>query len=337
MPAACVCLAPPASAQAPSSLGLLQPLAEDRARVDVFSGASRALVSGRLLDVTETVVVVEGRKGRTEVPAAEVREVWSPGGARFRTPLIVGTAIGLGLGLLAKAGEGDCSDPTSLCATDGPFTGADLAVVTALGAASGLGWAWWKRHPRHLLYISSDATAEMGLPQAAPGSAPAAVRPDWLALARYEGGTVEVAARSSQVTLEGTLLRVTPQAIQLLVDGEPYVIRHADVRKLWREPRVEWWRAGVASLYNGMVWGAVISIATCGTETETNEWSACYGRTLGITSGVFAAVLGYGVSRQRHDALAYDVSRPVPASPPAFVLQPLISPRAVGVRGALTF
>jgi hypothetical protein len=243
----------------------------------------------------------------------------------------------LGLGLIAKAGEGDCSDPTSLCATDGPVRGSDIAVMAALGAASGLGWAWWARQPRHLLYMSSDTMDEMGLPPAAPGLTPADVRPDWLALARFEGGTVEVAASSSQATLEGTLLKVTPQVIQLLVDGEPYVLRHADVRKLWSEPRVEWWRAGVASLYYGAVWGALISIATCGTETETGEWSACDGRTMGITTGVLAAVFVCGVARQRHDALAYDSSRPAPPPKSTLMLGPLVSPRGVGIQGAIAF
>jgi hypothetical protein len=160
---------------------LLQPLVEDRAKVDVYSGANREFVRGRLLEVTPSALVLEGRGGRREVAAAEVREVWSPGGARYRKPLIVGTAVGLSFGLLAKAGEGDCRDPMSLCATDGPVTGTD------------------------------------------------------------------------------------------------------------------------------------------------------------ITIGAVAAVFTVAVAKQRHGALAYDQSRPVPAAPASLTLQPLLSPRAVGVRGTFTF
>jgi hypothetical protein len=335
--AVCLCLPPPAAGQTPSSLNLLRPLAEDRAKVDVFSGANRAFVRGRLLDVTDSALVLEGRNGSTEVAAADVREVWSPGGPRFRTPLIVGTAVGLGLGLLAKAGEGDCSNPASLCATDGPVRAGDIVIMTALGTASGLGWAWWKRQPRHLLYISAEALEEMGPPPGAPASAPEAVRPDWLALARLEGGTVEVAARSSEATLKGTLLNVTPQVLRLLVDGEPYVLRQADVRRVWSEPRTGWWRVPVGSLYYGTAWAAMISIATCGSDTETDEWSACYGKTWGITTGVVAAIIGYGVARQRHAGLTYDASRPAPAQSFTFALQPTFGRRSIGIAGACRF
>jgi len=342
LPAVCLCFPPPASGQTPSSLNLLQPLAEDRAKVDVFSGADRQFVRGRLLEVTPSTLVLEGRTGRAEVPAAEVREVWSPGGPRYRKPVIVGTAFGLSIGLLAKAGEGDCRDPTSLCATDGPVTGTDIAIVTAIGASSGLGWAWWKRHPRHLLYLSSEAMAEMGPPPGAsspvPSSpVPVAVRPDWQELARLQGGTVEVASRGSGTTLKGTLLSVTPRTIHLLVAGEPYIVPQPEVRKVWSEPRASWWSVVVASLYYGVPWGGVIAVASCGSGAQSDEWSACDSQAFGITIGAYAALFTVAVAKQRHDALAYDASRPAPTSSSAFVLQPLLSPRAVGVRGAFTF
>lgn len=337
VPAAFLGLVSAASGQTPSSLNLLQPLAEDRAKVDIFSGTDRQFVRGRLLEVTPSMLILEGKKGRAEVAAAEVREVWSPGGARFRKPLIVGTSIGLGLALLAKAGEGDCRDPTSLCATDGPFTASDFATVTVLGTATGLGWAWWHRQPRHLLYLSRDAMAEMAAGTNLSVPAPDAVRPDWQALAGIQGSTVELSARGSATTLKGPLLSVTPQAIQLLVEGEPYVIRQPDVRKVWREPRIPWWRLAVGSAYYGLVWGSIISVAACGSDTDTDELSTCSGRAFGITTGVFAGIIGFGVSRQRHDALAYDASRPVPAKTSALTLQPLLGRHAVGVRGAFTF
>jgi hypothetical protein len=337
VPAVCLCLSPPAVGQTPSSLNLLSPLAEDRAKVDVFSGADRQFVRGRLLEVTPSTLVLEGRTGRTEVPAAEVREVWSPGGPRYRKPVIVGTAVGLSFGLLAKAGEGDCRDPTSLCATDGPVTGTDIAIVTAIGASSGLGWAWWKRHPRHLLYLSSEAMAEMGPPPGASSPVPVGVRPDWQELAGLQGGTVEVASRGSGTTLKGTLLGVTPRTIHLLVAGEPYVIPQPEVLKVWSEPRAPWWSVVAGSLYYGLPWGAVVAAASCGSGTQSDEWSACDSQALGITIGAYAALFTVAVYKQRHDALAYDRSRPVPASSSGLVLQPLLSPRAVGVRGAFTY
>jgi hypothetical protein len=337
VPAACLCCSSPASGQTPFSLSLLQPLAEDRAKVDVFSGANRAFARGRLLDVTDSSLVLEGRKGRMEVAAAEVREVWSPGGARYRTPVIVGTAVGLSFGLLAKAGEGDCRDPTSLCATDGPVTGTDMAIVTAIGASSGLGWAWWKRRPRHLLYLSSEAMAEMGPPPDASSPVPVAAPPGWQELTGLQGRTVEVASRGSGTTLTGTLLGVTPRTLQLLVAGEPYIIPQPEVRRVWSEPRVPWWSVIAGSLYYGLPWGAVIAAVSCSSGPEPDEWSACESQALGITIGAYAAIFTVAVAKQRHDALVYDRSRPVAAASSSVTLQPLVSPRAVGIRGAFTF
>lgn len=97
VPATCLCFSPPAFSQTPSSLILLQPLAEDRARVDVFSGANREFVRGRLLDVTDSMLVLEGRKGRTEMAAAEVREVWRPGGPLRCSPFSAPRPSGSGV------------------------------------------------------------------------------------------------------------------------------------------------------------------------------------------------------------------------------------------------
>ena len=334
--AAGLCLSPPASGQTPSSLTLLHPLAEDRAKVDVFSGPNREFVRGRLLDVTGSALVVEGRKGRTELAAAEVREVWSPGGPRYRKPLIVGTAVGLGLGLLAKAGEGDCNDPASLCATDGPVRAGDIALMTALGTASGLGWAWWKRHPRHLLYLSSEAMAPMGASPGEPGAAPATARADWQALAGLQGATIEVAARGSGTTLKGPLVSITPQAIQLLVDGEPYIVRQAEVQRVWREPRDSWWTVPAGSIYLSMGPSLLIAAAAC-TSRPDEEEASCWGQVWGITAGAIAIWGTTVVAKQRRDALAYDASRPAPTASSGLTPQPLLSPRAVGIRGAFTF
>ena len=336
LPAVCLCFPPPASGQTPSSLNLLKPLAEDRAKVDVFSGADRQFVRGRLLEVTPSTLVLEGRTGRAEVPAAGVREVWSPGGPRYRKPVIVGTAFGLSIGLLAKAGEGDCRDPTSLCATDGPVTGTDIAIVTAIGASSGLGWAWWKRHPRHLLYLSSEAMAPMGASPGEPGAAPATARADWQALAGLQGATIEVAARGSGTTLKGPLVSITPQAIQLLVDGEPYIVRQAEVQRVWREPRDSWWTVPAGSIYLSMGPSLLIAAAAC-TSRPDEEEASCWGQVWGITAGAIAIWGTTVVAKQRRDALAYDASRPAPAASSGLTLQPLLSPRAVGIRGAFTF
>jgi hypothetical protein len=338
-------LAAPAPAQPPSNLNLLQPLAEDRAKVDVIWGPRREFARGKLLDVTDSALLLDGRKGRTEVPAADVLEVWSPGGPHYRKPVIVGSAIGLGLGLLAMAGDGDCNDPTSLCATDGPVTGSDVAIVTAVGAASGLGWAWWKRQPRHLLYLApqpaaaSIAVPEPRVPEAAAEPSAAAnveVRPDWLSLRALEGMTVEFAQRGSAVTLKGQMVAVTPEAIKVLVDGEPFVVRQREVSKVWREPRLGWWHVPVASLYLAIGPSILVSLAAC-THLPDNEEAGCAGTTYGITAGVMGVLTSYAVARQRHDALAYDASRPVPASKSAFVVQPLLGRRAVGLSGAFTF
>ena len=345
--ATCLCLSPPASGQTPSSMLLLQPLAEDKAKVDIVTGTRHTTVRGTLLEVSESALVLDGPHGRTEFPASDVREVWNPGGARFRTPLIIGTAVGLGLGLLTKAADGDCSDPTSSCAVDGPMTAGDIAAVTALGAATGLGWAWWKREPKRLLYLGPEppplpagaVTPSPALPEAAvPAPTPATidVRPDWLSLSTLRGRNIEVAQRGKWATAKGRLIDVTPEAIQMLVDGKPLVVAQQEVEKVWNEPRMGWWKLPFAALYLGIPNGTLVAVAACSAVGEPRQ-DTCAGWAIGITTGVFAGMIGYGVSRQRHDALAYDASRPVPARTSAFVLQPLLGRHAVGVSGAYSF
>jgi hypothetical protein len=163
-----------------------------------------------------------------------------------------------------------------------------------------------------------------------------AARPDWLSLGALQGRTVEVAQRGSGTTVQGPLLAVTPETIQVLVDGEPFVVRQQEVRKVWSEPRVGWWRVPVASLYLAVGPGLLIAVAACSSGSEA-EQSTCAGRTYGITAGVIGVLASYSVARQRHDALAYDASRPVRAASSMLMLQPLLAPRAVGLRGSFSF
>jgi hypothetical protein len=123
----------------------------------------------------------------------------------------------------------------------------------------------------------------------------------------------------------------------LLVAGEPYIVPQSEVRKVWSEPRASWWSVLVGGLYYGFPWGAVIAAASCGSGTQSDEWSACDSQAFGITVGAFAALSTVAVAKQRRAVLAYDASRPPPASSSTFVLQPLLGRRAVGVRGAFTF
>jgi hypothetical protein len=337
----------PATAQPPTNLNLLQPLAEDRAKVDIVAGTRHTTVRGTLLEVSESALVLDGPHGRTEFPASDVREVWNPGGPRFRTPLIIGTAVGLGLGLITKAADGDCSDPASSCAKDGPMTAGDIAALTAVGAATGLGWAWWRREPRQLLYLGPEpppvpagaVTPAPALPEAAvptPTPATTDVRPDWLSLGALQGVTVEVARRGAWNTVKGPLLAITPDTIQVLVNGTPFVIRQPDVHKVWNEPRIRWWVVPVAGLYFTLGTGTLATAVACGAVPEA-EQSDCAGWAFGITAAVNVSLLSYGVAKQRRDALVYDSSRPVPARTSALTLQPLLGRHAVGVRGAFTF
>ena len=346
-PAAFLGLVSAASGQTPSSLNLLQPLAEDRAKVDVVAGTRHTTVRGTLLEVSESALVLDGPHGRTQFPASDVREVWNPGGARFRTPLIIGTAVGLGLGLLTKAADGDCSDPASSCAVDGPMTAGDIAAVTAIGAATGLGWAWWKREPRQLLYLRPEpppvpagaVTPAPALPEAAvPAPTPARtdVRPDWLSLGNLRGRNIEVAQRGKWTTAKGHLIDVTPEAIQMLVDGRPLAIAPQQVEKVWNEPREGWWKVPIGALYVGFGTGTLIAVAACSAVGEPRQ-NTCAAWAIGATAGVVGGGLGYAIAKQRHEALVYDSSRPVPARTSALTLQPLLGRHAVGVRGAFTF
>lgn len=334
-----------ASAQSVSSLNDLKPLAEGRARVDVVTGERRATVRGTLLQVSESALVLDGKKGATELPAAEVREVWNPGGPRFLKPVVIGTAVGLGVGLLAKAGDGDCSDPTSSCAVDGPMTAGEIAIVTSLGTATGLGWAWWKRQPKRLLYRAPEpspapeSAARPGVPEAAAApSLPAAadVRPDWLSLGGLHGRKIEVAQRGKGTTVKGPLITVRPEAIEVLVDAKPLVIARPEVEKVWKEPRAPWWIVPVSAVYFGTIPGALIALPTCTAFDEPRE-NTCAGWTIGATVGVVGSTSAYLIAKQRREALVYNASRPVPVPKTTLTLQPVLAPHAVGVRGALTF
>lgn len=345
VPVACLCLTPPASGQTVSSLILLKPQTDGRATVDVVSGANRELARGKLLVVTDSALTLEGTAGTTEIPAAEVREVWSPGGRRYRKPLIIGAAVGLGLGLMAKAAEGDCNDPTSSCATDGPFTAGDVAITTALGTATGLGWAWWKRHPKRLLYLAPEpkpapeGAVKPGAPvapAAPPEPAMTEVRPDWLALAALRGRKIEVEQRGKWSTIKGPVVAVTPEAIQLLVDGQPLAVPQAEVRKVWNEPRLGWWHVPAGALYGTIGIGSLVTIAAC-IAVEEPAQSTCAAWAYGATAGTLGIFMSYGIALQRREALVYDSSRAAPARTSTLTFQPMLGRRGIGIMGAVSF
>jgi hypothetical protein len=317
----------PASAQPATSLTLLKPLADERTTVDIVSAEHQQPIRGRLFNVSDAALAIEGPKGLIEFPAGTVREVWNPGGPRYRKPLIIGTAVGLGVGLLAKAGDGDCGDPTSSCALDGPMTGGDIAIVTALGTATGLGWAWLKRHPKRLLYLSRE-------PAATPDET--AVRPDWLALDRFRVHRIEVATRGHASTLKGTLGAVTAESIEIVAGGKPVVVPQADVQRVWNGVRAPWWTVPAGALYGAIGLGSLVAVGVCSFVPD-DAGSTCAGAAYGISAGTLAAALTYVNVKTRRETLVYDASRPAPATKTALRLQPLLGRRAVGIAGAYSF
>ncbi len=163
----CACLlapfgAPPAGAQAPAlaparSFAELAELGHGQPSVKLVDIQGRKW-SGRLLGVSaEAVLVGTGTGVRTFQPD-EVWEIWTERGGSFWKGMGYGALVGGVLSLAAKAGEGDCADPRSLCAQDGPVRWSDAAAVTMFCGLVGGGIAVFT-HQRHMLYVAPPTRA----------------------------------------------------------------------------------------------------------------------------------------------------------------------------------
>jgi hypothetical protein len=104
--------------------------------IDVVQ-ADRQIVPGRVISVSTTGLDIETADGVRRFPATEVAEIWRFERHSLRKPLLIGSAVGVLLAAALQAGQGDCRDPNSPCATDGPVTAADYAVGAVFCAGVG--------------------------------------------------------------------------------------------------------------------------------------------------------------------------------------------------------
>lgn len=287
-----------------SEVAALSALTPDRPAIEVFT--TRGLrIAGRLVEVTDTLLVLETRSGRREVPCDTVDNAWRPERVKWRRGLIWGSIVGASLAGLARFGQGDCADPTSLCATEGPATLAESTIVTVMGAGMGAYIAWTRRVPRHLLYVSERG---FGTPEIEP-SAEEFVPSAWLELKDRlaVGNRFEIDQRSNTAIIRGTLVGITPHAIQLLVEKEPYIIPRTDVRKIWT-PRLSWRRA-IFGATLAMSEFAMITVAVvCGGDSDAED--PCVDRVLGWSAVAGIGIEGWRVFRTNRNALIYNADKP---------------------------
>lgn len=137
-------------------------------QIDVVAGA-REIVPGRLVDVSEASIVVSTSAGVRAFAWNDVHEVWRVRRPSLWKALAAGAAVGAGLGGLAKLGEGDCDDPESLCATEGPITAADFVGATTAGALVGGATTLFLRR-RTLVFFPAGREETLGTPE--PSSPP---------------------------------------------------------------------------------------------------------------------------------------------------------------------
>src|SRR5438876_8105286 len=169
---------------------------EPGSQVELVVGSDHPVVRGRLVDLTPTSIVLATSAGAREFPIGDVHEIWQLGRrpGRYLKGSFIGVGVGLALGGLAKAGEGDCNDPKSLCATDGPVRASDIASAGVVGAVTGVSVAWFRRGTRQLVFLPSVESP--GPPPDLPPPVEASSLPDqqWLALSESlkPGGLVEV-------------------------------------------------------------------------------------------------------------------------------------------------
>jgi hypothetical protein len=301
---------------------------EPGSRVELIVGSDHPVVRGRLVDLTPTSIVLATSAGAREFPIGEVHEIWQLGRrpGRYLKGSFIGAGVGLALGGLAKAGEGDCNDPKSLCATDGPVRASDIAGAGVVGALTGVSVAWFRRGTRELVFLPAASL------EGEQGTSEASSLPDqqWLALSESlkPGGLVEV-DRGNARLLRAPVIEITPSSIVLLIEAQRYAVPRESVRKVWRD-RDAWWHGPAAGLYFGTIWGLFAAGAIC----DRND-DACIGRAWGWATGIATAATTSLSLAYNHRALVYDVSRSRPTK--HAVMEPLLGRRVIGINYSLTF
>jgi hypothetical protein len=304
-------------------------------RIELVVGADRRVVRGEVVDVSASSLVVATPTGPTAFPLADVHEIWQGRRGNFRKSLLAGSVLGVGLGILAKAGEGDCNDPKSLCATDGPVTAADFGSVVAGGAA--LGSLLWFLKDRRLVFFPTVSSADE-TPRAEPGAALLPPDPRWLGLATLlePGGSLTI-NQGKGLWWQGSLEEMTPTSIVLLVEGRRYTIPRESVHKIWRGQPTSWSEAMLPGLLIGGLTALGAAALSClGDDESVGACTDRRGPALMIGGvGIWTAIIAVAINQENRKNLVYDSSRSQSSS--RTVVKPLLGRGVIGVRGSVSF
>jgi hypothetical protein len=319
-----------ASAQGPADALWSLPLLPPGAAVDVVQ-ADRQIVAGRVVSASSSGVVVQTADGVRRYPATEVAEIWKVERHSLWKPVLIGSGVGALLAVALQAGQGDCRDPTSLCATDGPVTAGDYAQAVALGA--GIGAAISLIGRRRALVYSVDTIAVESVAALDRESAPPPA--EWVAMAAALGTGATVTVDVPRRQFEGSVVSVDDSAITLKMDERPYLIPRDSVRRVARPPDMSrWWvlAAPVVGGMDGAVVGALFGAPYClGRYDDDERQDRCAGTAASIGAAIGATlytVLAWHATRSH---VIYDASAATQHKPKGMV-QPMLTNRSVGVR-----
>ena len=298
------------------------------AAVDVVQ-ADRQIVPGRVVSVSPSSLVVQTADGVHQFPVGEVAEIW-----RFERhspwkPLLIGSAVTVALMGMAQAGQGDCRDPKSPCATDGPVTGGDYVAAAAFGAGVGAAISLIGRR-RALIYSVDNAEGE-AVPAAGETGPPPA---EWVAMTSAVGPGARVAVDVAKRRFEGLVVSVADSTMTLRMEGRTYVIARQAIRRVTRPAEMSrWWVLGAPAVgaVHGAVLGVLFTLPYCLTRDEDDAQDRCAGTTAGIGSGIGAVLYGVLAWRATRSRVLYDVSA-THRTPSNSVVEPIITRGGAGIR-----
>jgi hypothetical protein len=298
------------------------------AAIDVVQ-ADRQIVPGRVVSASSAGVVVETPDGVRRFPATEVAEIWKLERRSPWKPVLIGSAVGALLAAAAQAGQGDCHDPTSLCATDGPVTGGDYVAAAAFGAGVGAAISLIGRR-RALIYSVDNAEGE-AVPAAGETGPPPA---EWVAMTSAVGPGARVAVDVAKRRFEGLVVSVADSAMTLRMEGRTYVVARQAIRRVTRPAEMSrWWVLGAPAVgaVHGAVLGVLVTLPYCATRDEDDAQDRCAGTAAGIGSGIVAVLYGVLAWRATRSHVLYDVSA-THRTRSNSVVEPIITRGGAGIR-----
>ena len=307
---------------AKTSEDLFRALAPD-AVVDLVQ-ADRQLIPGRIVSVSPSNVAIETAGGVRQLPMTEVSEIWQFKRHSHRKAMFIGSAIGAALILSAKADQGDCNDPKSLCAIDGPVTASDYVGGAAFGAAVGALASFVGRR-RVLIYSVDTVPQEPLVPNRADLTPPPAA---WTAMASSLAPGTDVAVDTLGRRLHATVKTVGASSMTLEMQGRNYVVMRDAISRVTTRKTSRWWVAGapVVGAIDGATAFALFALPFCMVHYGDEEKQDKCGKT--------AAGIGAGIGAAGYTVLAWLASRAhvLYEAAPRQHVEPIVARTAVGIR-----